>query len=334
VNADLATWELVLNAARKLKRSGRTPFKLEDLVVEVHRVDPERDRSTIQPIVQGMTDNAKKGPRSACGVLLHRVERGFYELLSDDTAATASHPTKPRMRPAARTRILTQEELQARIEGLIADFVSCVETYDAESPFRRQNQLDYHRQTIDRRRFLGSVDAAIRDNVFTSRLHDTLQVWGLNRRQSKLATVDQLRNSLRRHRRRLVALEPLQLETLTQNTVAAVAAELSELIADLGAVENTARVVAGTKALHHVLPELVPPMDRAWTGTFFGWSTFDPQNNQTEIFTEAFTTFAEVARATRPSHLVGSGWRTSPTKILDNALIGYCKRQRIGPTSA
>jgi hypothetical protein len=36
--------------------------------------------------------------------------------------------------------------------------------------------------------------------------------------------------------------------------------------------------VPGTKALHHLLPDLVPPMDRAWTGAFFHWSTTAPQN--------------------------------------------------------
>ncbi len=64
---------------------------------------------------------------------------------------------------------------------------------------------------------------------------------------------------------------------------------------------------------------------------FFGWSTFDPQNYQQLTFSEAFELFAEVARRTQPSRLVGKGWRTSTTKVLDNALIGYCMDHRLGP---
>jgi len=52
------------------------------------------------------------------------------------------------------------------------------------------------------------------------------------------------------------------------------------------------------------------------------------------ILAEAFAAFAEVARATQPSRLIGSGWRTSATKVLDNALIGYCKVHGIGGTSS
>jgi hypothetical protein len=46
-----------------------------------------------------------------------------------------------------------------------------------------------------------------------------------------------------------------------------------------------ALIVPGTKALHHVLPDLVPPMDRAWTGAFFLWSAAAPQNAQAATFT-------------------------------------------------
>jgi hypothetical protein len=73
-------------------------------------------------------------------------------------------------------------------------------------------------------------------------------------------------------------------------------------------------------------------MDRAWTGVFFGWSVLDPQNNQALILGEAFESFAEVARVAHPSRLVGARWRTSSTKLLDNALIGYCKVHGIGGT--
>ena len=109
-------------------------------------------------------------------------------------------------------------------------------------------------------------------------------------------------------------------------------ARVDRLVSVLNVVDNKARIFAGTKTLHHLLPDLVPPMDRAWTGAFFGWSVLDPQNNQSAILAEAFTAFAEVARATQPSRLVGPGGRTSATKVLDNALIGYCKVQSIGGT--
>ncbi len=82
--------------------------------------------------------------------------------------------------------------------------------------------------------------------------------------------------------------------------------------------------MAGTKALHHLLPELVVPMDRVYTRTFFRWYMPQFQSDQRRVFEDAFGHFAAIARATDPERLVGPGWRTSRTKILDNAVVGFC----------
>jgi hypothetical protein len=99
-------------------------------------------------------------------------------------------------------------------------------------------------------------------------------------------------------------------------------------------VENRSLIVPGTKTLHHLLPDLVPPMDRAWTGAFFLWSAAAPQYGQAALFRRTLTAFAHIAQATQPAAYVGDGWRTSTTKILDNAVIGYCKVNGIGPVRA
>ena len=40
---------------------------------------------------------------------------------------------------------------------------------------------------------------------------------------------------------------------------------------------------------------------------------------------------AQVALAVKPTGYIGPGWRTSRSKILDNAVIGYCKLNKIPP---
>jgi hypothetical protein len=66
-------------------------------------------------------------------------------------------------------------------------------------------------------------------------------------------------------------------------------------------------------------------MDRAWTGAFFLWSAAAPQSRQQPTFVRSFSSFAKIAQATDPSFYVGNGWRTSLSKVVDNAIIGYCK---------
>jgi hypothetical protein len=48
-------------------------------------------------------------------------------------------------------------------------------------------------------------------------------------------------------------------------------------------------------------------------------------------FARASTGLVQVARAVEPFGYVGEGWRTSRSKILDNAVIGYCKLNKIRP---
>ncbi len=242
----------------------------------------------------------------------------------------------PDSRPAKgkRIRLLTTLELRARIDGLIRDFDPCVVNYDEHPPFTRLVQYELHRRTIDSRRRLGTVASAVHDRPFTRDLRDTLAAWGLNQRASHLLEQPDFNRSLRAHVSDMAALEHRQLEQVPGDQVEAVAAQVYDLISAMDVVMSAARVVAGTKALHHLLPDLVPPMDRAWTGSFLGWAPLDPQNQQRPIFMEAFAVFAEVARATKPSRLIGGErWRTSPTKVLDNAVIGFCRLHRIGPTA-
>src|SRR5438477_11460089 len=91
-----ATWQLVVEAAEQLTARGRATFKLSELVTEVQHADPARGRTTIQPVVQGMTANAGMGPASPCGKVLVRVEHGYYKLRgATETAPIVSHTPRP-----------------------------------------------------------------------------------------------------------------------------------------------------------------------------------------------------------------------------------------------
>jgi hypothetical protein len=101
-----------------------------------------------------------------------------------------------------------------------------------------------------------------------------------------------------------------------------VAQRLGQLVKTLAVADNKATVVAGTKALHHLLPDLVVPMDRRFTQTFFGWDNGRFQHLPEECLAEALRCFAQVAQAVHPAQYVGGGWYTSRTKIIDNAVVG------------
>ncbi len=104
--------------------------------------------------------------------------------------------------------------------------------------------------------------------------------------------------------------------------------QLWRLINTLDIVANDTRIVAGSKALHHLLPELMVPIDRAYTQKFFRWQSPTFQYKQEACFVQAFAGFAQIARRTNPAQYVSNGWHSSRTKVIDNALIGLISDQQ------
>ena len=205
------------------------------------------------------------------------------------------------------------------VKRLIGDFVRFLDVYDCHLPFSRYGQLEFHVYTIRRRHELGSARAAISDSLFLKNLYNTLQAWGIGTRASRLCTYEVFSASLRDRVSAIAALDGMTINDANANEVSE---ELWQLLSNLNIVDNDAKLVSGSKALHHLLPDLVVPIDRAYTQKFFGWHNPVFQYGQRDCFREAFSTFANIACIVRPEKLVDTGWRSSRTKIIDNALIG------------
>ncbi|QFU90192.1 hypothetical protein [Amycolatopsis sp. YIM 10] len=213
--------------------------------------------------------------------------------------------------------------VEKRLDGLVAGFERYVEGYDQLTPFTT-TQAVTHRRTIADRLAAGGVAAALDDREFVARLHRTLTAWRLGMRGSYLAPLDEFFAALQASRAAIIELEPLRIDDAAET--GAVADRIWQVMDGLGVVNNKARLVAGTKTLHHLLPDLVVPMDRRFTGKFFGLHPYEWQSDQQRTFRRLHAAFAEVARAVGPERYVtGTGWRTSRTKVLDNAMIAYCR---------
>ena len=213
------------------------------------------------------------------------------------------------------------ERVAQRVALVKANFAQLVADYDAKAPFRRAGQLESHLSTIAARRSAGTVRAALAGESFATLLQLTLQKWGIGKRRSKWADAAPFVESLRRCGPQIETLERLAIDDPALD-VAGVAEDIMGIIESFRIVENEALLVACTKTLHHLLPDLVVPIDRKFTQTFFLWSGL--QSHQREHFREAFAAFADIARATNPKQYVGTQkWHTSRTKVIDNAIVSF-----------
>ncbi len=209
-----------------------------------------------------------------------------------------------------------------RVADLLERFTHYVEGFDRNPPFTEE-QLRVHLTTIKLRRMFRTVDDALESKDFHRSLYETLRLWGIGKRKSKLVPLDDFKTSLKRRAGDLRVLQDVKLDDEFREQ--SVTARVWSLIAHLGIVENKNTVVAGTKCLHHLLPDIVPPMDREFTQTFFGWENTDFQYHPQECFEYAFRTLTRIGIKVRVSEYVGQRWRSSASKILDNAAVGYCR---------
>ena len=210
----------------------------------------------------------------------------------------------------------------ALVPTLIADFPRFLSEFEVREPFAKSEQLESHRRTIELRELRGSAAAAIGDPEFVESLHCTLRAWGIGSRGSKLRALPSFSAALQDSVPAIAALEGFRIDGADLN-VDQMIGELWRLIETLKIVDNAAPIVSGTKTLHHILPELVPPMDRAYTQTFFLWHNPQFQYGQSDCFRKAFGAFVHIARQVNPQQYVGRHpWHTSRTKVLDNAVVG------------
>lgn len=217
--------------------------------------------------------------------------------------------------------------ISTRLNDLAASFSKYLECFVEDGPFSN-SQLRIHLNALRRREDFPSAADAVRDTGFADAVRDVLQNWGIGTRGTELVPASSFRSELAKLAPDLSDMDDPHIDNIISDGPR-IAGTLWNLIDSVCLVTKNGRpvrnrLVSGSKALHHVLPNLVFPIDREYTQTFFGWHNPEFQYNPRECFNIIFLSIAELASQVVPSRLAGSGWLSSPAKILDNAIVGYC----------
>jgi hypothetical protein len=220
----------------------------------------------------------------------------------------------------------TIARMHSRVTELSATFDQFVTAFASRELFTGPS-LYFHKKTLAIRASHCSAVEAIQDERFFEYLYATLTAWGMHRMgqsHAKLADLDQIRDSFVDRAAAIGEIESLRLRDLSTNDAKDVGAKLWAIIEGLRVSTSETRIVACSKAVHHLLPLLLPPIDREYTLRFF-YNHKTISRGDRATFLEIFPCFQEIA-ATQGDHLaelVGQGMNTSETKVIDNAIVGY-----------
>jgi hypothetical protein len=179
-------------------------------------------------------------------------------------------------------------------------------------------------------------------------IYATLASWGMHRMgdpdetKTKMAEFDAFKQSLSSQHVALSEFRELRLDKCTENEYFAHIESLKDVYAALVVSISDSTLVAHSKTLAHILPDLVPPIDRQYTVRFF---TQDNKDFFTESkkyrtvtirkgFEEQFAAFKDYCvRIKRmfdqcekhPFRLDPTTFNTSYPKIMDNVIMAFVK---------
>lgn len=183
-------------------------------------------------------------------------------------------------------------------------------------------------------------------------IYATLASWGMHRMgdpadtKAKMVEFDDFRSSILVCKTMLTDLKHEQIANVTPARYDAILQELGDVYRRLKVSISGSTLVAHSKTLAHILPNLIPPIDRQYTVRFF-------TQDKSEFFTknksgnwnyrsvqlekgqeEHFTLFANICKEMKSLfdqidktllHVNGCGFNTSHPKIIDNMIMTYVK---------
>jgi hypothetical protein len=213
-----------------------------------------------------------------------------------------------------------------RIKELISDIPHWLNSYDEASKFSGPS-LYFHLRTINCLRECKSPEKALNTEEFFDWLYATLVSWGMHRMGkgfTKLRELSEIKSSVRSQESEIKKLGKLRLIYINEEELNLLMEDIWKIIDNLTISISDAKIVANTKVLHHILPELIPPIDRTYTYNFF-YNRDMLSIPEKDAFMEMYTRMHKIAANNRDllQSRVGSGWYSSQSKILDNAIVGY-----------
>ena len=215
----------------------------------------------------------------------------------------------------------------AEISSQVDDLCENFDEYLAE--FNRRplydDTLTQHKNMLKLRDKLGGVAKSIDSDEYLCDLRSMLVAWGMDSRGAKLQEIGVFAKRIRKYSPRIAELEWVEVAQIDED--GRVKRELWRIIQEMKLSQSKySQVVTGSKTLHHLLPHLLPPIDGSYTRPFFHYRSGDTKDNE-YAFNLMLWYFMRIAQEVDLGRYVGTArWATSESKLIDNAIIGYCNR--------
>ena len=205
--------------------------------------------------------------------------------------------------------------LDKKIDGLAEEIPELIRNFD----YRKGPSLYFYKRTMELRRSMRLNELFDQPDRFVELIYATLVAWDMDSREAKMKYFDEFKSSILENKERFIQLSSYRLESLSGMTLGEVRMRLGQIYDNLHVMLSSAKLVSNSKVMHFILPDLVMPMDRKHTLTYF----FGNTNESNGLFLKIFGFSHEIAKKTDLRQFLDGEWNLSVPKVIDNAII--CK---------
>ncbi|MHA1131923.1 MAG: hypothetical protein ACTSRC_19515 [Candidatus Helarchaeota archaeon] len=233
---------------------------------------------------------------------------------------------------------MSSKVLQERIEALTENrdiFRVYVGDYYARGFDFPHSSYYFHKRVLDTIR-TNEYQQLFKEDLFLEYVYATLSTWGLDRMDggARLVEFETFKKSVLSNLNKFHRLFEFRLDTILEEEKEGIQKDLLTLFDDLIIMKSRSKLVGVSKALHHLLPDLVPPIDRKYTLNFFYQPKFSKsppiKGNEEDRFVEIFDSFHLICKKLNLTNQdLMREWDTSIPKLIDNAIIGFVSEEMI-----
>ncbi len=230
-----------------------------------------------------------------------------------------------------RPSVTRSGKWEQEITDILVNFEKYHEAYYEAETFRGPS-LYFHQRALESRRLPVSL-------THLEYVYATLASWGMHRMGkggSKMQSFDAFRRSVESLSDRLADAQTFDFREMNDRKWAA----LEEIFLSLTVMASGTSLVGNSKVMHHIMPNIVPPIDREYTLWYLlgNKSIKNDLGGEWELMKNIISGFFIPIvsnpdfEATAMRWLAKSDqypWDTSPMKIVDNLLIGSKKLKLI-----
>jgi len=227
------------------------------------------------------------------------------------------------------------QKTKNKIEGLTENkekFHSYVDFYFQLPKFSGPS-VYFHEKTIGLVRKTDNFDNLIVSNNFLESCYATLTSWGMHKMGPtgpKLKNFEDFSDSIRQNQTKILNLKQYCLNEITEDKMKILLPQIDLLFQNLNIMDSGIKLIGNSKLLHHILPDLIPPMDREYTLNFFYGNKVVSSSDERKKFSEIFLYFWYICKKLElqnEDYLKYPRFTTSVPKLIDNAIIGYILKE-------